>query len=455
MSATPTLYTAEWILPVTEAPIRQGSLLVNATGTIERVAATAVFDSLENVERIDLGSAAILPGLVNVHAHPELAGFRGLLEDLPFHQWIPTLMRCKHGAELTLEDYLTAARFTCVESLRAGVTTIGATEDSGAAVIAFTDAGMRGVVYLEVFGPAPAQAEESMRGLREKVARYRERATDRVRLGVSPHAPYTVSDTLFEFAAAFARKEQLPLATHAAEAEAEELLVREALGPFSAGLRSRGIETTPRGRSTIAMLERTGVLDCAPLLIHAVRLSEHDLRTVAAAGASIAHCPVANARLGHGIAPVIEALQAGISVAIGTDSVASNNRLDMLEEAHLAQALQRARLQSASALTSDELLRMVTIDGARILGIADRVGSLEAGKDADFCAIRLDTAHSVPVSDPVSAVFHSARGSDVMLTVSGGRTLYADGRVHSLDEAALAQNLQSIGDRLCRAKAAG
>lgn len=452
MSATATLYTAEWILPVTEAPLRQGGLLVGASGIIERVAPAGAFSNLEAVKRIDLGNALILPGLINVHAHPELAAFRGLLEDLPFHQWIPTLMRCKRGARLTLEDYVAASRFTCVESLRAGVTTIGATEDSGAAIIAFGDAGMRGVVYLEVFGPAPAQAEESMRGLREKVAHYRERATDRVRLGVSPHAPYTVSDTLFESTAAFARKEDLPLATHAAEAEAEELLVREALGPFAAGLRSRGIETSPRGRSTIDMLARTGVLDCAPLLIHAVRISEDDVRTIADAGAAVAHCPIANARLGHGIAPVIEALQAGIPIAIGTDSVASNNRLDLLEEAHLAQALQRARLQSASALNSAELLRMVTIDSARILGIADRVGSLEIGKDADFCAIRLDTANTVPVTDPVSAVFHSARGSDVILTVSAGRTLYSDGHVHSLDEAALAQELQSIAGRLCRVR---
>lgn len=452
MPGRATLYTAEWIVPVTALPMRNAAMLVAASGTIERLASADSFDTGEQVSHVDLGAAVIMPGLVNVHAHPELAAFRGLLEDLPFHHWLPTLMRCKRGANLTIDDYVAAARWTCIESLRAGITTIGATEDSGAAVTALKDAGMRGLVYLEVFGPAAAQADESLRGLREKVERYRAQASDRIRLGVSPHAPYTVSDALFALTAAYARAEGLPLATHAAEAEVEELLVREGVGPFAAGLRSRGIETEPRGRSTIDLLARTGVLDCAPLLIHAVRLSQEDLQLIHGAGATIAHCPIANARLGHGIAPIVEALELGIPVAIGTDSVASNNRLDLLEEAHVAQALQRARLQSAAALASGDLLRMVTIEGARILGMAERIGSLETGKDADFCVIRLDTANSIPVTDPVSAIFHSARGADVAMTVVGGRVLYRDGRVTALDEPAIAQEVQAISARLCHAR---
>lgn len=446
-----TLYTADWIIPVTQPPLRAGAMLVNRHGTIERIAPATSFDSA-NVQRIDLGDALLMPGLINVHAHPELAAFRGLLEDLPFHQWIPTLMRCKRGAQLTIEDYSDAARWTCIESLRAGITTVGATEDSGAAVIALHDAGMRGVVYLEVFGSAPAQSGAAMRALQEKVDLLRERVTEQVRIGVSPHAPYTVSNELFAACARYAAAHNLPLATHAAEAEAEELLVREAMGPFAAGLRSRGIETSPRGNSTIDMLARNGVLDCAPLLIHTVRLSDDDLETIARSGSSIAHCPVANARLGHGTARVVEALEHDIAVAIGTDSVASNNRLDLLEEAHVAQAMQRARLQSASALPSATLLRMVTIEGARILGVADRVGSLEAGKDADFCVVRLNTANSIPVTDPLSALFHSARGSDVAMTAVKGRVLFDGEHVRTLDEANLAQRLRSISARLCRAK---
>lgn len=452
MTLRPTLYTARWILPVSVQPLRDAAMLVDGTGRIDRVAPVGSFDLSSDVARIELGDAVLLPGLVNVHAHPELAIFRGLLDDLPFHDWIPTLMRCKRDAQLTPADYAVAARWTCVESLRAGITAMGATEDSGAAVGALDDAGMRGLVYLETFGPAPEQAEQAIADLRAKVARHATLLCDRVRLGVSPHAPYTCSDALYAFVAAYATTENLPVATHAAEAEAEELLVRAGSGPFAAGLRSRGIVTKSRGHSTIEMLERTGILDCAPLLIHAVRVSGDDLRQIADAGATIAHCPVANARLGHGIAPIIEAMACGITVAIGTDSVASNNRVDMLEEARVAQALQRARLRSASALPSEQLLRLTTIEGARILGMADKIGTLEKGKAADFCVVALDTANAAPVPDPLSALFHAARASDVRMTAVGGRVLYAQGRVHTLDEEALRAQVTAIAARLCAAK---
>src|SRR5688500_11508484 len=114
----PTLYSARWILPATSPPLRDAALLVDARGRIARVGPIASFDAMTDVRRVDFGDAALLPGLVNVHAHPELAAFRGLLDDLPFHQWIPLLMRCKRGANLELADYDVSARWTCVESLR-------------------------------------------------------------------------------------------------------------------------------------------------------------------------------------------------------------------------------------------------------------------------------------------------------------------------------------------------
>jgi cytosine/adenosine deaminase-related metal-dependent hydrolase len=393
-----------------------------------------------------------MPGLINVHAHPELSAFRGLLDDLPFHEWIPSLMRCKRGAALTFEDYLTAARWNCVESLRAGITTIGATEDSGAAVFALREARMRGIVYLEVFGPAPEQCAESMDVLRAKTERFGKETNERVRIGISPHAPYTVSDDLYRAAAAYARSEKLPVATHAAEAEVEDLLLREGLGPFAAGLRSRGIATPRRAESTIELLERTGVLACEPLLIHGIRMTDEDLRRAADHGAAVAHCPIANARLGHGIARCVEMRAAGINVTIGTDSVASNNRLDILEEARVAQMLQRARLQSASALAGPELLEMVTINSARALGMADRIGSLEVGKDADFCAISLEHPHTIPAPDPISALFHSARAADVIMTAVRGEMLYVGGRVIPFSVGSLGDEMHELGARLLRAR---
>jgi 5-methylthioadenosine/S-adenosylhomocysteine deaminase len=447
-------YTAAWVLPVTAPPIRDGALLVDDSGRIAGVGSLDSMPPETEAQRIELGDAVLLPGLINVHAHPELSAFRGLLDDLPFHEWIPALMRCKRGAQLTFDDYLDAARWTCVESLRNGVTTMGATEDSGAAIIALREARMRGLVYLEVFGPAPDQVDSSMALLREKIQRFGPETGDRVRIGVSPHAPYTVSDALFKAVAEFAGRSHLPVATHTAEAEVEELLVREGLGPFAAGLRSRGIDTAPRAPTTVQLLERTGILACQPLLIHALRFDDDDMQRAADAGATIAHCPIANARLGHGIARAVEMRQAGLRVAIGTDSVASNNRLDILEEARVAQLMQRARLQSAGAFSSRELLEMVTIEPARVLGMADHIGSLEVGKHADFCVISLAQPHTVPAPDPVSAIFHAARGSDVMMTVVCGEVLYVGGSVIPFDIYALRARMTDIGERLHGAREA-
>jgi len=450
----PTLYTARWVLPVTAPPIENGAVLVDANGTIAWIGA-AQDAPTELAETVALGNALLLPGLINVHAHPELGAFRGVLDDLPFHLWIPELMRCKRDAALSDEDYLVSAQWTCVESLRNGITTMGATETSGAAVRALHDAGMRGLVYIEAFGPAPAQVDDSVADVVQRMSRVSEYAGDRVRVGISPHAPYTVSDALFRAVAEIARAEALPVAVHAAEAEAEDLLIREGAGPFAAALRARGIDTPPRARSSIELLQKTGILDCEPLLIHCVNIDRDDIALLADSGSFIAHCPVANARLGHGVAPIVAALEAHVGVAIGSDSVASNNRIDMLAEAHIAQILQRAHARATGVLPSHLLLRLVTIDAARALGIAGRTGSLEVGKDADLCAVSLDGPGTTPAGAPLDALFHAASGSEVVLTIVQGRVLYERGRYTTLDANDLETRVRVIGGRIEAARRNG
>ena len=447
----PTLYAAEWLLPVTTEPVRDGAVLVDEHGLIDAVGPRTDFELGEDVAVIDLGAAILLPGLVNVHSHPELAGMRGLLEDLPFHQWIPRLRRAKDGARAEEGDLGAAARWTCLEAISAGITTLAATEDSGASLDAMREAGLRGVVYREVFGPAPRQAQPALQDLLQKVESMRRSATDLVHVGVSPHAPYTISDELFRLVASYATAERLPVAVHAAESEVESQLVIDGDGPFAAGLRTRGIDTPPRAVSPIALLEQTGILATQPLLIHCVRVDADDVRRIADAGAVVAHCPVANARLGHGIAPVVELAAAGVTIGIGSDSVASNNRIDLLEEARVAQMMQRARLRSAGALNATDLLRMLTLDGARALGLDGRVGTLESGRDADLCAVRIDAPHTHPVHDPAAALLFSTRGSDVILTVVRGQILYRDGRFLTLDPDRLRDRVAAGARRMAAA----
>ncbi|HEU0077604.1 MAG TPA: amidohydrolase family protein, partial [Longimicrobiaceae bacterium] len=312
MSGVPLrVFRAAWVLPVAAPAVRDGAVLVGADGRIAAVGPRLSIEPPEGAEVVELGEAALLPGLVNVHAHPELALFRGGLEDLRFRDWILRLVGSKRAA-LGDADYDVAARWAMVESLRAGITTLAATEMSGASAGALREAGMRGIVYRETFGPDPAQAEDSVAELRSAVDRLRRGETELVRVGISPHAPYTVSDRLFAAAADYALAEGLPVAVHAAESEAEDDLVIRGGGDFAPGLRARGIDTPARGRSTVEMLDRLGVLGTRPLLIHCVRLDADDVRRLADAGAAVAHCPVANARRGHGVAPFPELRGAGV-----------------------------------------------------------------------------------------------------------------------------------------------
>jgi 5-methylthioadenosine/S-adenosylhomocysteine deaminase len=444
----PARYRARWVLPVNVAPISDGAVLVGGAGRILEVGPATRVPLPDGAADVDLGQAALLPGLVNAHAHPELVALRGALEDLPFHAWIPLLRRAKSAAALDADDCAAAARWTCVEAMAAGITTIGATEDSGEALTALVAAGMRGVVYREVFGPDPAQTEAAMAALREQVAVMRRAETDLVRVGISPHAPYTVSDRLFAATAHLAVDESLPMAVHAAEAQVEEALVVHGAGPFAEGLRARGIEIRPRAHSTVALLHRLGVLRARPLLIHCVRLHADDYQRLADAGATVAHCPVANARLGHGTAPVPELMEAGVRVGLGTDSMAANNRMDLLEEARIAQLVQRARLRDPGVLPAAAVLRMATLGGAEALGMADRTGSLEPGKAADLCAISLSAPHTRPVHDVTAAVVHAARGADVVLTVVQGRVLYERGHWLTLDPSTILPRVESSAARL-------
>jgi 5-methylthioadenosine/S-adenosylhomocysteine deaminase len=279
---------------------------------------------------------------------------------------------------------------------------------------ALADAGGSGVVYQEVFGPHPDQLAESLAGLKAKVAELREFESPRVRLGVSPHAPYTVSGPLYRAVADYARSEGLPLAVHLAESPAETQLLRAAEGPFAEAWQRRGIPLPGLpGRSPVAWLEQHGVLGEDTLCIHLVQVEADDLARLARAGVAVAHCPLSNGRHGHGDAPLARLLAAGLRVGVGTDSVASVARLDLLAEARAARTL--------ADLPWDQALALVTLEGARALGLAGEIGSLVPGKWGDLAVIRLSGDRP-----PGEQVMNSATEA-VVATYIGGRQVF--GRV--------------------------
>ncbi len=437
-------YHARWICPVASAPFRDGTVAVE-NGRIAYVGVRG--DGPMDGDERDLGDVILTPGLVNAHCHLELTAMRGFLDGLGFREWILRLTAARR-AVLTQEMMLDAARLGVAEGLQHGITTFADTGDSGAGFDALLEQGARGICYREVFGPDPMQCEEAIAGLIAKVDEMQQRATDCVRVGVSPHAPYTVSDALFRATADLARERHLPLAVHVAESALESALVERGEGAFADGLRSRGIAVSARGRTPIALLDSLGVLGPASLLIHCVRVDGEDIDVIAEHGCAVAHCPASNAKLGHGIAPLNELLDAKIRVGIGTDSVASNDRMDMLDESRLAVLFAGAKEGRHDALASDGALALATIGGARALGMSESIGTLEVGKAADLAAFHVPEFRS-PLHDPVAALIFSIAGQKADFVAVAGEVRVRDGQLVHAD-AGLPARVQACADLLQR-----
>ena len=435
-------YHARWVLPITRPPIEDGTV-AESDGLITYVGPRSSAPAGEDYE---LGEAILLPGLVNTHTHLELTAMRGFLEDCRFPEWIDKL-RQSRSEIMDQQALLDSARFGIVEGLEAGITTYADTCSSGVVMQAMRDAGVRGVMYQEVFGPDPSQAEIAMRELEERIEALRLEETELVSLGVSPHAPYSVSDPLYDAAARFANSRRLPLAMHIAESEPEFDIVTRGEGDFAERWRRRGIAVSPRARSPIALLEERGALERGPLLIHCVRADEDDIAIMARRKCSVAHCPASNAKFGHGIAPLLPLIAAGIKVGIGSDSVASNNRMDILDEARLSVLIHRAATRRHDAFGAHEALQLATIGGARALGLDARVGSLDVGKDADLAVFRTDSPRTIPIGDPYSAAIFALPGRSAELVTVKGRVLVERGSVVAGDKA-LAARVQAVGTAL-------
>jgi cytosine/adenosine deaminase-related metal-dependent hydrolase len=433
-------YRARWVVPIASPPIADGVVAVGGD-RIEYVGSAAGGPAGDEK---DLGDVVLMPGLVNAHCHLELTAMRGFLEDLDFQRWILRLTFSRR-AVLDNDALLDSARYGLEEGVRAGVTTYADTCASGVVIRAMREAGVRGIMYQEVFGPDPAQCETSIAALRKAVAGLLYLETPLVRVGVSPHAPYTVSDDLFRATAELAREQRLPLAVHIAESELERQLVVDAAGSFADGLRRRGIAVEPRAGSSIQLLARLRLLDVMPLLIHCVRVDARDIATIADSGSTVAHCPASNAKLGHGAAPLDALLAAGIAVGLGSDSMASNNRMDMLAEARLALLAQRSRIGSFESPSATDVLELATIGGAKAVGVDHLVGTLEEGKQADLAAFAIDPL--LPVQDPVAAAVFSLTGARARFVMVAGRPLVDDG-VLVAPRPGLAQRMTQLGDAL-------
>lgn len=395
-----TSISAEWVVPVDGSPVEGGMVRFEA-GEIVEVGRGRGDRHYEQ--------AAIVPGFVNAHSHLEYASYAGFGDGLGFGDWLALHVRRKRT--LDFDAMLASARLGAAESLASGITTTADYSFAGAAGRAMQELGLRGTCYLEVFHPTDAREAE------RQFAEKRERVTETplVRVGISPHAPYTCSLDVYRWCLSLG----IPVGTHLSESANENEWLSKGAGP----LQDMGaLLVPPTGLRAVPTLEP--VLGPDLLCAHCVDLEPTEIELLATRRVPIAHCPRSNALLGCGVSPTTELRAAGAIVSLGTDSPASAPSFDMFEELRAAVYAARGRARQPGALSAGAALSMATLDAARCLQLDDRVGTLSPGKRADLAIVSLHGSPYHPVEDPAAAVVFGGSPERVLETIVDGQTRY-------------------------------
>lgn len=378
---------AAWVLPVAGPPIADGAVLVDAAGRIAAVGRDDMVPRPPDAAALDLGATALLPGFVNTHTHLELTGFAGRVDAPDFWQWILQVIAVKSAR--SEEEFFEQACAGIRHSWARGVTTVADTGSTGAVMEALDHLGASGIYHHEVFGAHPEQCDGAMRRFSRDLDRLAAHATGRAALGVSPHAPYTVSGPLYEAACALGRAHGVPIAVHVAEPPGEASLLGDFTGIFAEHFRREGIpRPSAAAISPMAFMARHGVLSERTLCIHAIQVGDADVALMARHGVAVAHCPRSNRFHHGGTAPIARYLEGGLRLGLGTDSEISVDPPDLVAEAREARVL--------AGWDAKATIRVLTLGGAEALGLDHAIGSLVPGKWADLVAIAIPPGSVAP-----------------------------------------------------------
>jgi cytosine/adenosine deaminase-related metal-dependent hydrolase len=357
--------TAEWIFPVTAPPLHRHAIVIRS-GIIQSIRPLLVDEQC-------IPGSCIIPGLINSHTHLAYTALRNLFDDLSFFPWIRKLTEVKYE-KLNEEDIAVSTRLGIAECIRGGITTVADLCDFEIALQKLSESPLRGIFYWEVFGIEKRQADETWKKIQDYFPKLVSTYTStRLQIGISPHACFTVRPELYQQIAKWAADNRIPVSFHAAESREEEEFIGQRTGPIQEFIQKRAADWKILGKTSISHLRETGIFETRPLLAHLVQASDSDLDVIKSYDIPVAHCPKSNAKFAHGIAPVTSMLDRGIRVCMGTDSAASNNRLDLFEEARFAFLQQRSR-EGKPVLTEQQILEMMTIRGAESLNMKNIVG---------------------------------------------------------------------------------
>ena len=405
-----TIHRAKYILADPYTYIKNGAIEITEDGRIANIAPWRELSGQTGNELMDWGTAIVMPGLVNAHVHMELTSLCDSLSRFhSFTDWLSQLIARRRSWDL--EQFRSSLREGISLSLAAGTTTVGDIASGGITRDVICDAPIRKVIFEESLSFSPDLADEKIADMNRVLDT--SKPGELYSPGISPHAPYSVSGRLYRGLAQLARRRQLPLATHIAETEEEIKFLRTGTGEFREFLKSMDLfpaDWKAPGLDPVPYLHSLGALGDNCLLVHCNYLDRESIKLVADSHSSIVYCPRSHAFFHHKKHPIRELLDAGINVALGTDSLASNRTLSLLDELRF---LYRERKD----LKSVEIMQTATFNGAKALGFGDRLGVLKSGNLADMTV--LEVPSDLEIENAPDQILEGA--GECIGTIVGGR----------------------------------
>lgn len=416
-----TLINARWVIPVVpENQVLEQHSIAIQNGRILEILPTPEAEAKYTAQQShDLSGHALIPGLINAHTHAAMSLLRGLADDMPLMTWLNDHIWPAEGRWVSEDFVADGTRLALAEMLRGGVTCFNDMYFFPEVTARITaTAGMRAVVGLIVIDFPSAWAKDADEYLHRGIEVHDQfRNHPLIKTAFAPHAPYSVSDAPLERIRTLADELEIPIHMHVHETRDE---VQQGHERF--------------GNRPLSRLQELGLLSPSLAAVHMTQLEPEEISTFAEASAHVVHCPESNLKLASGFCPVTQLVEAGINVAIGTDSAASNNDLDMFSEMRTAALLAKGVAQDASTIPASQALRMATLNGAMALGIADETGSLEPGKSADITAVNLNSIETQPIYHPISQLVYATSRDRVTDVWVSGKQLLHSGSLTTLDQ---------------------
>lgn len=431
------LIKARWIIPILPAQRVYQDCAIAVQGG--RIAAILPWDEADKrftpEQSVKLDQHILMPGLINCHGHAAMTLLRGYADDQPLDTWLNHHIWPAEKNHVSADFVRDGTELAIAEMIRSGTTCFADMYFFPEQVaLCARRAHMRCQITFPIANAATNWGEGADDYFAKGLALHDEyRGDDLIRIGFGPHAPYSLSDSHLQRAATLAEELQAPVQIHLHETAKE---ITDSVGQY--------------GMRPIERLNKLGLLTPQTQCVHMTQIEESDLDLLANSGAQIIHCPESNLKLASGFCPVSKLLDRDINVALGTDSAASNNDLNMLGELESAGLLAKATSQNPGALKAHDLLAMATINGARALGLEKEIGSLEVGKAADIIA--LDTSHigCRPIYDAASTLAYNNRSLTVSHSWVAGRALMLSGHLQTLNERDIASKALAWSKKINR-----